>query len=185
MEKQKRAAPFGLLFEEVAPPPQDIIVPTYDEDTDLSYVKDSQGRLVPYVEAGRVVSTATLTKVRVESTDTDPEDDDARFFGNLSTVSMTRIRAESTDTDPDDDNARFFGNLATESATFVQMESTDTDPEDDDARFFGNLAAQSATSVQAKSDTALEDDQISYPIERFLIGTDTFTEAGGEPTDSD
>jgi hypothetical protein len=157
MEKQEGAIPFGLLFEEAAPLPQDMIVPTYDEDTDLSYIKDPQGRRVPYVEFGRAIGTRTETKVWRETTDTDPEDDRTSLSAT-GTTTLTEVRIESTDTDPEDDNARFFGSLGTETITLVQAEPTDTDP---------------------------EDDHVYRPIQRYLVGTDTITRVEGEPTDQD
>ena len=106
MEKQKRIIPFGLLFEEAAPQSQGLIVPTYDEETDLSYVEDLQGHWVPYVEFSGATGTQTETKVRRETTDTDPGDDRAGFSA-IGTNTLTEVRAESTDTDPEDDNARY------------------------------------------------------------------------------
>jgi len=157
MEKQERSIPFGLLFEEAAPQPQSLIMPTYDEETDLSYVEDSQGRRVPYVQLSRVAGTRTATKVWREITDTDPEDDRAGFPA-IGTNTLTAIRAESTDTDPEDDNPRFFGSLGTGTMTLVEAESTDTDPEDDHGYHSGW---------------------------RSLVGTDTITKVETEPTDQD
>ncbi len=157
MEKQKRAVPFGLLFEEVAPQPQGLIMPTYDEATDLSYVEDSQGHRVPYVEFSGATGTRTETKIRSEITDTDPEDD-RTGFSTTGTNTLTEVRAESTDTDPEDDNARFFGSLGTDTLTLVEAEPTDTDPEDDHGY---------------------------HSIWRSLVGTDTITAVEKEPTDQD
>jgi len=157
MEKQERSTPFGLLFEEAAPQPQDLIMPTYDEETDLSYVEDSQGRRVPYVEFSRAIGTRTATLVRREITDTDPEDDRAGSYAT-GTSTLTEVRSESTDTDLEDDNPRFFGSLGTITVTAVEAETTDTDPEDDHGY---------------------------HSSWRSLVGTDTITERDGEATDQD
>lgn len=130
MEKQERPIPFGLLFEEAAPQPQGPIIPTYDEDTDLSYVKDSRGRRVPYVELSGAIGTHTGTKIRSEITDTDPEDDNARFFGSLGTVTVTLVEAETTDTDPEDDHGYHYSSrslVGTDTITMVEKEPTDQD----------------------------------------------------------
>jgi len=147
MEKQERTIPFGLLFEEAASPPQGLIMPTYDEETDLSYVEDSQGHRVPYVEFNVATGTQTETKVRRETTDTDPGDDRTGFSAT-GTTTLTEVRVESTDTDPEDDNARFVGSVGTDTITLVQAKPTDTDP---------------------------SDDQSYCGIRRPLVGTDTIT----------
>jgi hypothetical protein len=157
MTKQERAIPFGLLFEEAAHQPQGQIVPTYDEETDLSYVEDGQGHRIPYVEFNQVTGTQTATKVDRETTDTDPGDDRTAFSA-VGTVTLTEIRVESTDTDPEDDNARSFRMLGTETETFVETEPTDKDPEDD----YGS------TSILKSS-----------------LGTDTITRVQEEHTDQD
>ena len=157
MEKQDRAIPFGLLFEEAVPHPQGLIMPTYDEETDLSYVKDSQGRRVPYVELSRAIGTQTETKVWRETTDTDPEDDRAGH-STTGTQTITAIRAESTDQDPANGNARFFGSVGTQIITLVEAEPTDADA---------------------------GDDQGYHLIQRPLVGTDTITKVEKEPTDQD
>lgn len=157
MEKQERTTPFGLLFEEAAPQPQGLIMPTYDEETDLSYVEDLQGHRVPYVEFSGATGTRTATKVRRETTDTDPGDDRTGFSA-IGTATLTEVRAESTDTDPEDDNARFVGNVGTDTITRIQAEPTDTDP---------------------------RDERGYYGICRPLVGTDTVTAVEKEPTDQD
>lgn len=157
MTKQERAIPFGLLFEEAAHQSQGQIVPTYDEETDLSYVEDGQGHRIPYVEFNQATGTQTATKVYRETTDTDPGDD-RTAFSFTGTTTLTEIRVESTDTDPEDDNARLFGMLGTETATCVAIEPTDTDPEDDHRSTF---------------------------IHKSSAGTDTITRIQQEPTDQD
>jgi hypothetical protein len=157
MENREKVVPFGLLFEEAAPAPGDTLVPTYDEETDLSYVKDLQGHWVPYVEFSGVLGTQTETKVQHETTDTDPEDDRAsRSFTGIQAI--TTARTKSTDYDRPESDVHSCGNLGTETVTLVRSESTDTDPEDDHSY---------------------------HPISRPLMGTDTITEAEGEPTDQD
>lgn len=125
--------PFGLLFEEPAAQPQNLVMPVYDEETDLSYVEDPAGRLVPCVELTGVLGTQTnVTKIWTDPPDTDPEDD-RQGFVHLGTMTLTKVRNESTDTDPEDDRS-YFSNLGTRTLTEVQVESTDTDPEDDRSR---------------------------------------------------
>jgi len=130
MEKQDRAIPFGLLFEETAPHPQGLITPTYDEETDLSYIKDSQGRRVPYVEFSGATSTQTETKIRRETTDRDLAGDNAWFCGSAGTQTITFVEAESTDTDPGDDQGyhSVVRPLAgTDTTTKAEGEPTDQD----------------------------------------------------------
>jgi hypothetical protein len=157
MEKQERTIPFGLLFEEAVPLPQGLIMPTYDEETDLSYVEDLQGYRVPYVEFSVATGTQTETKVWRETTDTDPGDDRTGFSAT-GTTTFTEVRVESTDTDPEDDNARFVSSVGTDTLTLVQAEPTDTDPGDDHS-YCG--------------------------IRRSLLGTDTITAVERDPTDQD
>jgi len=157
MEQQERPVPFGLLFEEIAPRPQDFIVPIYDEETDLSYVEDPKGHRGPVVEFRRAIGTQTETKVVLETTDTDPGDDRPSFSAT-GTITLTEVRVETTDTDPEDDHPRSCGVLGTETATFVAAEPTDTDP---------------------------EDDHEYHPAWMPLGGTDTLTKVQKEPTDQD
>jgi hypothetical protein len=151
--------PFGLLFEEDAKSPETIITPIYDEERDLSLIEDAHGRMVPIVELGFGIGTDTETKVRQESTDTDPWDDHSSL-SITSTTTVTEVRSETTDTDPEDDNAQQFQSygLGTDTGTAVQAESTDTDPEDDPG----------APSVW-----------------RCFLATDTITRREGESTDRD
>jgi hypothetical protein len=157
MKQQEAAIPFGLLFEEAALQPKGLIMPTYDEETDLSYVEDSQGHWVPYVEYSGVVGTRTETKVWRETTDTDPQDD-RTGHSVTGTATVTEVRTEVTDTDPEDDSVRSFGSLGTETVTLVESEPTDTDP---------------------------GDDREYNPIWRSMVGTDTTTRVEKEPIDQD
>jgi hypothetical protein len=126
---EERTIPFGLLFEEPAPQPRDLVVPIYDEEKDLSYVEDFRGQRVPYVEFNENTGTQTATKVHRESTDTDPTDDRANL-SVMGTTTSTSIRAESTDTDPQDDQVRRSPNgplVSTETLTRIRRENTDRD----------------------------------------------------------
>jgi hypothetical protein len=130
MKKQDRAIPFGLLFEEIAPHPQGLITPTYDEEMDLSYVKDSQGHRVPYVEFSGATSTETETRIRGETTDRDLADDNAWFCEGAGTQTITFVEAEPTDEDPGDNQGysimwRFLA--STDTFTKEEKESTDQD----------------------------------------------------------
>ena len=153
----KRAILFGLLFEEVAPQPQGLLMPTYDEETDLSYVQDREGHRIPYVELGGALGTQTETKAQGETTDTDPGDD---RFGSVatSTGTSTKVRGQTMDTNSQHDDARYLALLGTDTVTRIDRETTDTDP---------------------------GDDQNYYTGWNFLAGTETLTEVDGEPTDKD
>lgn len=157
MKARERVVPFGLLFEEVAPQPQGLVMPTYDEETDLSYVEDLKGHWIPYVEFVQAAGTQTETRLRREETDTDPGEDHISLSG-IGTNTFTEVRTESTDTDPGDDNAQSFAGLGTNSMTLIASESTDTDPEDDRGR---------------------------YSLWMPLAGTDTITKVKRETTDRD
>jgi len=102
MNKKEKALPFGLLFEEAAPLPQGLVSPVYDEDTDLSYVKDADGSRVPYVEFCGILGTQTVTEVKDEETDEDEEEE--RFNQLMGTDTATKADGENTDEDPDDDD---------------------------------------------------------------------------------
>lgn len=94
--------PFGIRFEEPAREAGGALVPTYDDEACVSLLILPSGETVPFVEAD-LLGTETFTKARSDPTDTDPEDDHARFQG-MGTSTMTEVRAESTDTDPEDDH---------------------------------------------------------------------------------
>ena len=63
--------PFGLHFMEDVTEEATNQVPFYDEDTDMSYVEDSEGRRMPFVELKVASGTETSTEIRVEGTDHD------------------------------------------------------------------------------------------------------------------
>jgi hypothetical protein len=130
MEEKGGQIPFGMLFEEPATQPEGAVMPVYDEERDLSFVRDPQGFLVPCVEFAAATGTQTnVTKVWNETADTDPEDDRTGLF-RLGTMTITEVERESTDTDPEDDRTSFFS-LSTITGTRIRSESTDTDPEED------------------------------------------------------
>lgn len=126
MDGKQTNIPFGLLFEEAAPEPRGLIVPTYDEEADLSYVVDSAGHRIPYVEFTAAIGTETHTRIASESVD-----EDENRLGFLGTETATKVRIEATDRDPEGNKPRPIVSLGTESVTLIQSESTDTDPEDD------------------------------------------------------
>jgi hypothetical protein len=155
MDKANKPAPFGLLFEEPASRPPNPILPVYDEDTDLSYVEDSDGHQVPYVEFVSAIGTETNTRIAVEAPDEDKD-----YPGQLAgTHTVTKMQLEPTDPDPENDTRLIFGNAGTQTATAVEVESSDTDPEDDEG--------------------------YSIIVQRSLATTDTFTEQDIESTDTD
>jgi hypothetical protein len=155
MDKGNKPTPFGLLFAEPATQPPSPIVPTYDEDTDLSYVEDPAGRRVPYVELTDTIRTETQTRIASEATDED-ENHLSQFVG---THTFTEIELEPTDPDPEDGSRLALGNVGTDTVTLIEAEPTDTDPGDDQG--------------------------YSNSIQRSLAATDTFTKQDREPTDTD
>ena len=102
MDNRESRVPFGLLFEEPVSLPKDLIIPTYDEQTDLSYVYDSDGSRIPCVEFN-LAGTDTVTKVRQETTDTDLFDDHRGHTrirrSLLGTDTITEAANEPTDQD--------------------------------------------------------------------------------------
>ena len=102
MDNMHRIIPFGLLFEEPVPSPREPVVAIYDEQADLSYAEDSNGRRIPWVELG-LAGTDTFTKAEGEGTDRDLQDDQRgyrRVRRSLSgTDTITEVAAEPTDRD--------------------------------------------------------------------------------------
>ncbi len=88
--------PFGMLFEEQnTKQAQVMTMPEYNPDDSISYICDSTGQRVPFVEWARAsLGTQTITAVADESSDTDP--DPPRPLG---TLTGTKVRAETTDAD--------------------------------------------------------------------------------------
>lgn len=82
MDTSSGSCPFGLIFEEPVLQLANSLTPTYDEDTGLSYVLDSEGKRVPYVGLSGVVGTETSTKASTESIDQD-EDSRVAFTGTV------------------------------------------------------------------------------------------------------
>jgi hypothetical protein len=138
MYSQELSIPFGLLYEEEAPTPSEIFHPTYDELEGLSFLEDSQGRRVPFVEFGNYPGTQTETKIYRETTDTDPGDDHSNVLV-LATTTSTAVRAETTDTDIGADSLDTYPNnvqghqsiwrsmIATDTITKMENEPTDRD----------------------------------------------------------
>jgi hypothetical protein len=105
--------PFGLRYEE-QPTAENITIPLYDEEEDISIIIDEKGQKVPAVEFPQNMGTTTATKA-VENSDEDP---------NISTRTVTRISNESSDYD----DKQFALTLGTRTDTFVATEQTDEDP---------------------------------------------------------
>ncbi len=127
MNEERCCMPFGLVFEEEARQPEKLISPSYDEGTDLSYVEDSEGHKIAYVEFGNIsVGTDTATKALPETADRDFVDDDAASFAKWGTQTITAVAEESTDEDEDVDVSKHTG-TGTETLTEVRSESTDED----------------------------------------------------------
>ncbi len=91
----KGKIPFGLLFEEVFQGSGENRAPIYDEKRDISVIKDSNGNLVPFVDAAGPNDTETATKVAKESTDYSIESS----LNIQSTVTVTHTKREETDSD--------------------------------------------------------------------------------------
>lgn len=123
--------PFGLLFQETVSPLIEQIHPCYDEETDLSYIMDETATLVPFVERNGILGTQTETKIRSESTDTDPGGDHSQIIGLMGTETITLVEAEDGDVDHAASASRFdlckevF--IGTDTFTEVDAEPTDTD----------------------------------------------------------
>jgi hypothetical protein len=155
MDARNKPAPFGLLYEEPASRPPNLILPIYDEDSDLSYVEDSDGHQVPYVEFASAIGTETNTRIAVEA----PDEDKNHLSQLAGTHTFTEIELEPTDTDPEDGSRLLLGNVGTETVTLIEAEPTDTDPGDDEG--------------------------YSIIVQRSLAATDTFTKEDIESTDTD
>jgi hypothetical protein len=101
MERTEAHIPLGLLFEEPASLLQDMVAPTYDEETDLSYVVYS-GRRVPW--AGIVEAVATNTGTNSKKPFNAGSEADNRLCvlireSLIGTETITKIVNRSTDTD--------------------------------------------------------------------------------------
>jgi hypothetical protein len=121
----KKIVPFGLLFEESAQSSQVMISPVYDEEKDLSFVQDSSGKFIPYVELRDALGTQTLTESGGESNDED-EENSARLTGT-----RTETLADGENTDEDDDRRySYFLSIGTQTATKADGETIDEDPND-------------------------------------------------------
>jgi hypothetical protein len=151
MKKSSSRKPFGLLFEEKAPTRDIEISPQYDEDSDISYVEGQNGEIYPLVSLSHSIGTASITEVKTESTDTDPEEDN-KNVNYLSTMTGTFIKAESTDTDPEDDNVALIG---TKTQTRIKAESTDSD-QDEETRLLKRISIL-ATDTVTKEDNESND----------------------------
>lgn len=101
MQKMKTHVPLGLLFEEPVPEHRDTVVPTYDDEADLSYI-DYDGRRVPWAGIVEAVMVDAGAKTR------NPFDVYSEADGRLrvliqdslmGTETVTKIMNESTDTD--------------------------------------------------------------------------------------
>lgn len=171
MSRSQNTAPFGLIFEEQASQPANRVPHFYDEQTDISYVRRSDGRFVPYVEYSGAGATATETRIAAES----PDADDATPLRLAGTQTETKVWTEDTDTDPSDDQSNPRTWSGTQTLTEVRVESTDTDPGEDDARppRYGPTGAQRISTERW------------CMIPSALIGTDTMTKAKSESTDKD
>ena len=87
---------FGLLFEVPAPSPNETeIEPIYDADKSLSFIRDENGELVPFISDVWMNGTQTITAVKQETTDKDPGSDSPP----TRTQTVTKVRSESTDID--------------------------------------------------------------------------------------
>ncbi len=104
MNHLRTPIPFGILFMEPAPQPKSLLTPMYDEVTSISFVEDSQGRQVPYVEFEGAIGTDTETFVTNETTDRDEE-----RLSALSTVDTVTKAAEPETTNDDPQHSSAVG----------------------------------------------------------------------------
>lgn len=125
-----------MLFAELAPMPSPSpVVPVYDLEESLSILTDSTGMSVPYILHGPAESTtATVTLVRAESSDSDHADI------VLGTVTATKVRSESSDDDSPPNTLR------TTTVTRIKNESSD-----EDVNQFVLSGTQTITEVKTES----------------------------------
>jgi hypothetical protein len=90
----------------------------YDSAEEINKIGNDR-ESVPAVLFGKNLGTETITKVRSEDTDQDPQNVDALF---LATRTHTAIKAETTDEDPS--SLTFLG---TQTLTRAKGEDTDQD----------------------------------------------------------
>lgn len=140
---KKVQLPFGLQFEEY-PVPVEFTPPIYDEDEELSFYIDENGRKVPAVEWRGNVGTKTFTHVEAENTDEDRD-----LINRASTGTATKIQEESSDSD-----SSVFLALSTQTETFVQSEQTDNDSSAESRQY---LAASTKTSTAFQDESNDED----------------------------
>ena len=93
--------PFGMLFEELTTKcSPEVVIPCYDPVESISYIIDSTGKFVPYINwAWQTFGTQTgrITLIGDEDTDTDPGDDSPRYL--TGTQTLTEVEDEITDKD--------------------------------------------------------------------------------------
>ena len=154
MNKEHECLPFGIFFEETASPPDFNRVPTYDSNSDISYIQNMNGDLVPYVDFGNSTETETYTLVRGEATDADNSDNSASPNHLIGTATVTETRQETTDADdPPSNYLQSLGLTATE--TRLRHEDTDSDVGYDLPRP-SNLCV-TATATKVRSETTDDD----------------------------
>lgn len=126
MNGQNSSIPFGLMYEESAPRPEQLAVPVYDEAADLSYIRAPDGRRVPYVESAGVTGTETVTMIEEERTG------EAECWLNqiAGTETVTKARSETTDVLPEAAASDRTTICATQTLTRVRSETTDDDHQD-------------------------------------------------------
>ena len=76
--------PFGIFFEERETEcEQEVLIPEYDPAEGISYIIDSAGQCVPYIDwAWATFRTQTIlaTRIQRDPTDTDPGDDSPYYL---------------------------------------------------------------------------------------------------------
>ncbi len=112
--------PFGLRFAERCRPPEEVPPHFYDESRNLTMTMFPDGSSIPYVDLASAVGTKTMTKVTVESTDSD-----AQGITVAGTKTFTEVQSEQPDSDPTSQSPLFLG---TRTETFVVSEKPDSDP---------------------------------------------------------
>lgn len=138
MTTQEGGMPFVLRFAEDGTEPDLAVDVVYDSLLGANVVTLPDGKRVPAVEHF-AAGTSTLTEVRAEQTDTDPQSDQSRQ-ALAPTATGTRVRAENTDTDR--------GNMG----------GTEEEPSDPNHwTFFGHSGPQTVTVTKAKDDVTDRD----------------------------
>jgi len=136
MTQQPELVPFLLRFAEEGTEPDLVIDVFYDHHLGLNVLQLPDGTCVPAVQE-LAAGTSTLTEVRAERTDTDPQDDQAAAAFDP-TATGTRVQTENTDEDRENsalepaglgrmNHWTFLGKAGPDTTTFTKIKTETTD----------------------------------------------------------